>query len=298
MLRRHYHFAPAGGGPFVQGFSAGFDYLLAAYLSVNLPLDRSTCDGLLRLRHRGPAAWGGRLLGAGSIRPALALCLCHRRGGSGRSHPHGGLATAGGKGPKRTRTENEGFLALLSHQELRRIFLVAFGSIFVFSSVFKLPAVYLSAPPFNASTQLITLLYLSYSSGSSSARCPASSSNRIGNGGTMVLGSVIFALALALTLIKSLAAILAALALVCAGFFAIHAAAAGSLNRKLTSSRPGQSLYVLAYYLGARRHHPERLTYHLAGWPRGGPGDRHAGPAVCHRAGGAAPGAGREADAE
>ncbi len=82
-------------------------------------------------------------------------------------------------------------------------------------------------------------------------------SNRIGNGGTMVLGSLIFALALALTLIKSLVAILAALALVCAGFFSIHAAAAGSLNRKLTSSRGrANSLYVLAYYLGGRRASP------------------------------------------
>ncbi|NQT68371.1 MAG: hypothetical protein HQ552_02195 [Desulfobacteraceae bacterium] len=38
---------------------------------------------------------------------------------------------------------------------------------------------------------------------------------------------------------------------VCAGFFTIHAAAAGSLNRKLTASRGrANSLYVLFYYLG------------------------------------------------
>ena len=78
-------------------------------------------------------------------------------------------------------------------------------------------------------------------------------SNRIGNGGTMVLGSLIFALALTLTLIKTLPAIVAALALVCLSFLAIHAAAAGSLNRKLTANRGrANSLYVLAYYLGAR----------------------------------------------
>ena len=51
-------------------------------------------------------------------------------------------------------------------------------------------------------------------------------SNRIGNGGTMVLGSLVFALAIALTLVKSIFAIVAALVLVCAGFFSIHAAAA------------------------------------------------------------------------
>jgi YNFM family putative membrane transporter len=67
----------------------------------------------------------------------------------------------------------------------------------------------------------------------------------------MILGSLIFAGAIFLTFVKSLVAILVALALVCAGFFAIHAAAAGSLNRRLTSSRGrANSLYVLAYYLG------------------------------------------------
>jgi YNFM family putative membrane transporter len=54
------------------------------------------------------------------------------------------------------------------------------------------------------------------------------------------------ALAIFITLIKSMPAIAAALALVCAGFFAMHAAAAGSLNRKLTTSRGrANSLYVL-----------------------------------------------------
>jgi YNFM family putative membrane transporter len=37
----------------------------------------------------------------------------------------------------------------------------------------------------------------------------------------------------------------------CAGFFAIHAAAVGSMNRKLSSSRGrANSLYILWYYLG------------------------------------------------
>jgi YNFM family putative membrane transporter len=56
---------------------------------------------------------------------------------------------------------------------------------------------------------------------------------------------------------------------VCAGFFAIHAAAAGSLNRKLTSSRGrANSLYVLAYYLGgAAGITVSGYAYSFAGWP-------------------------------
>jgi YNFM family putative membrane transporter len=135
--------------------------------------------------------------------------------------------------------------------------------------VFNYLPFYLHEEPFNASTQLITLLYLSYLIGVFIGPVAGNLSNRIGNGGTMVLGSVLFALAIALTLIKSLLAILAALALVCAGFFAIHAAAAGSLNRKLTTSRGrANSLYVLSYYLGgAVGITLSGYAYALAGWP-------------------------------
>jgi YNFM family putative membrane transporter len=55
---------------------------------------------------------------------------------------------------------------------------------------------------------------------------------------------------------------------VCAGFFAVHSAAAGALNLRLSSGRGrANSLYVLFYYLGgsigitASGH-----AYHLAGW--------------------------------
>jgi hypothetical protein len=43
----------------------------------------------------------------------------------------------------------------------------------------------------------------------------------------------------------------ASLAGMCAGFFAIHAAAAGALNGKLTTSRGrANALYILFYYAG------------------------------------------------
>jgi len=57
--------------------------------------------------------------------------------------------------------------------------------------------------------------------------------------------------AIAATLIQSLVAIAASLVAICAGFFSIHAAAVGLLNRRLTSSRGrANSLYVLCYYAG------------------------------------------------
>ena len=66
----------------------------------------------------------------------------------------------------------------------------------------------------------------------------------------------------------SIFVIAAALILVCAGFFSIHAAAMGSLNRNLTASRGrANSLYVLAYYLGgAIGITLNGYAYEAAGW--------------------------------
>lgn len=76
--------------------------------------------------------------------------------------------------------------------------------------------------------------------------------NRLGNGATRAAaGSALFALALLVSLLPALWAIVASLAGVCLGLFAVHALAAGALNRRLSGSQGWvNSLYVLFYYLG------------------------------------------------
>jgi YNFM family putative membrane transporter len=76
-------------------------------------------------------------------------------------------------------------------------------------------------------------------------------SNRVGNGLIMAVGAVIFGMSIEATLIKTLPAVALSLGGICLGFFSIHAAAVGSLNRRLESSRGrANSLYVVSYYLG------------------------------------------------
>jgi YNFM family putative membrane transporter len=255
---------------FVQGlFVPSLTTCLAAYLSANLPLDRLNVVMGSYVSAMVAGGLGGRLLG-GWIHPPL-----HWRYAFVTASIFLALATLAafkwlpeGKGGEKA-GPGEGFLALVSRPVLRRIFLVAFGGFFVFSSIFNYLPFYLSKPPFNASTQVITMMYLSYLIGIFIGPVAGQLSNRIGNGGTMVLGSVVFAGAIACTFIKSLAAIVVALALVCAGFFAIHAAAAGSLNLQLTSSRGrANSMYILAYYLGgAVGITLSGYAYSFAGWP-------------------------------
>src|SRR5208337_1746933 len=103
--------------------------------------------------------------------------------------------------------------------ERLRIYGVAFSSFWVFSSAFNYLPFYLSAPPFQAPTALITLIYLVYIIGAMIGPFAGQLSNRIGNGATMAMGAIVFGLALCGTLVNSLAFIMAGLAGVCAGFF-------------------------------------------------------------------------------
>ncbi len=258
------------GARFVQGlFVPALTTCLAAYLSTNLPLERLNVVMGSYVSATVAGGLAGRLLG-GWIHPPLhwryafvtaSILVLIATFAAVRWLPRGKL-------PSEDDIHGEGFLALLAQVQLRRSFQVAFGGFFVFSSIFNYLPFYLHRPPFNASTQLITLLYLAYLIGIFTGPMAGKLSNRIGNGGTMVLGALVFALAIALTLIKSILAIIIALMLVCAGFFSIHASAAGSLNRKLTSSRGrANSLYVLAYYLGgAVGITLSGYAYSLAGW--------------------------------
>jgi YNFM family putative membrane transporter len=128
---------------------------------------------------------------------------------------------------------------------------------------------YLSGPPLHASVRVITLLYLAYVMGIAAGPLAGRLTNRFGTGTILVLGSLVFAAAIALTFIPSLAAIAASLTAICGGFFAMHAAAVGSLNARLTESRGrANSLYVLLYYLGgATGISAAGAAYARWGWP-------------------------------
>jgi len=148
-------------------------------------------------------------------------------------------------------SDEVGFLALLKRSELLRMYSVAFLSFWVFSALFNFLPFYLAGPIFEASTQRITFMYMAYVLGIIVGPLSGKMSNKIGNGATMMLGALVVALSLAVTHIASLWAVVAGLCGVCLGFFAIHSAAAGSLNQKLKTSRGrANSLYVLFYYLG------------------------------------------------
>ena len=231
---------------FIQGLSIpSLTTCLAAYLSRSLPKENLNVVMGSYVSATVTGGLTGRLLGGWihslfhwryAFASATVLLLAAIIAAS-RSLPPEEQST-------KTETETMGMIELISQQDLLCIYFVAFGAFFVFSSIFNYLPFYLSGPSFQAPTKVITLLYLSLIIGIIIGPIAGNLSNRIGNGATIVLGVVVFGISVGITLINSILAIVASLIGICAGFFTIHAAAAGLLNRKLTSSRGrANSLY-------------------------------------------------------
>jgi YNFM family putative membrane transporter len=238
---------------FVQGlFIPAMTTCLVAYLARSLPAERLNVIMGSYVAATVAGGLGGRLLG-GWIHPPLhwrcafvtvSVLVCAATVAALVWLPREKRAATGDAGA-------DGFVALMARPDLLRIFSVAFSAFWVFSALFNYLPFYLAGPGFGASTEVITLMYLAYVTGIVVAPASGKISNRLGNGATIVIGALVLGASLGLTHAPSLWAVSAGLAGVCTGFFAIHAAAAGSMNRRLRGSRGrANALYILFYYLG------------------------------------------------
>ncbi|WP_275097654.1 MFS transporter [Sedimenticola hydrogenitrophicus] len=241
------------GARFLQGlFIPALTTCIAAYLAKTLPIERLNVVMGAYVSATVVGGLGGRLLG-GWIHPPL-----HWRYAFVSAAVLILVATfvALKQLPRQPKvdsvvTEQPRFLSLLRRWELVRIYLAAAGGFFIFSSVFNYLPFRLAAEPFSFSTELITLLYLVYVMGIFMGPLSGRISNRIGSGNTLIGGTLLLGASVALTLLPSISAIILGLLGLCAGFFAVHAAAVGSLNRRLTGGQGrANALYVLFYYVG------------------------------------------------
>ena len=241
------------GARFLQGlFIPALTTCLAAFLAKSLPATRLNVVMGSYVSATVLGGLGGRLLGGwvhtllswryAFVAAAMLILIAALTALKWLPRAHPDV-----KQPQKT----AGFRALLKRGELLRIYLCAAGSFAIFSSVFNFLPYRLAAPPFNLSTELITLLYLVYVMGIFTGPVSGRISNRFGSGNTLLGGSAVLAGALMLILLPSIPAIVTGLIGICAGFFGVHAAAVGSLNRKLESGQGrANALYVLFYYLG------------------------------------------------
>lgn len=241
------------GARFLQGlFIPALTTCLAAYLAKTLPSARLNVVMGSYVSATVLGGLGGRLLG-GWVHPPL-----HWRYAFVTVASLTLVATffALSRLPRASKTvgsvrDKVGFLALINRWELLRIYLCAAGSFAVFSSVFNYLPYRLGEPSFGFSTETTTLFYLAYVIGVFMGPIAGRISNRFGSGNTLIGGSTVVGAALLLVLLPSVFAVLSGLIGLCGGFFTVHAAAVGALNRKLSGGQGrANGLYVLFYYLG------------------------------------------------
>lgn len=255
---------------FLQGiFIPALTTCLAAYLSKTLPVERlnvvmgsyvaATVLGGLGSRLLGgwlhpPLHWRYAFVSAAAL--ILIATFIALRGLPSTT------AKAGQPGDS-TRLKE-----LLVRRDILLIYFCAAGSFAIFSSIFNYLPFRLAASPFNFSTEMTTLFYLAYVVGIFMGPTAGKVSNRYGSGNTLIAGSVMLGGALTLILLPSIYAVIAGLLGLCAGFFTIHAAAVGALNRKLVGGQGrANALYVLIYYMGGWLGITvSGISYKQAGW--------------------------------
>jgi len=149
------------------------------------------------------------------------------------------------------RAEISGYLILLRNAALLRLFLIGFTGFLVFQTVINYLPFRLAGAPLNVSVTGITAVYLAYAVGIIMAPLSGTISNRLGNATTVILGAAALAAGIVLTTIDSVWILTLGVLILCAGFFALHSAAVGAINRVLAHGKGrANALYVLLYYAG------------------------------------------------
>lgn len=162
-----------------------------------------------------------------------------------RMLPHVAATTGGAHREVRYRS-------LLARADLWLMFACAAAGQAIFSPVFNTVPYRLAEAPMALPTAQTTAVYLVYLVGVVVGPASGRFSNRFGNGNTLLFGALLLAASLLLLLVPAVSAVVIALLGVCCGFFAVHAAAVGALNRRLEHGQGrANALYVLFYYLGA-----------------------------------------------
>ncbi|MGW7054128.1 MFS transporter [Streptomyces sp. NPDC054887] len=148
--------------------------------------------------------------------------------------------------------------------------LYAIGALFmtVFGAVYTVIGYRLVEAPFSLPQGVVGSVFLVYLVGTVSSAAAGKLVARMGRRGALYLAVSTTAAGLLLSVADALAAVLAGLVLITAGFFAGHAVASSSVSRTAKTGRAQASaLYQSAYYLGSSVGGTlGAIAFHAGGW--------------------------------
>ncbi|MFW6694704.1 MFS transporter [Streptomyces sp. MAR4 CNX-425] len=151
---------------------------------------------------------------------------------------------------------------------MRRLYAIGLLFMAVFGSVYTMIGYRLAGEPFGLSAGLIGSVFVIYLVGTGSSAAAGRLVARLGRRGTLYAAAGTTAAGLLLTLSDSLAAVLAGLVLLTAGFFAGHAVASASVSHAATTGKAqATALYQVAYYVGnSAGATAGAVAFHAVGW--------------------------------
>ncbi|MFD8013474.1 MFS transporter [Streptomyces sp. NPDC058955] len=148
--------------------------------------------------------------------------------------------------------------------------LYGIGALFmtVFGAVYTVIGYRLAEAPFSLPQGVVGSIFLVYLVGTVSSAAAGRLVGRLGRRGALYLAVSTTTAGLLLSLSESLAAVLAGLVLITAGFFAGHAVASSAVSRTARTGRAQASaLYQSAYYLGSSAGGTlGAIAFHAGGW--------------------------------
>ena len=140
----------------------------------------------------------------------------------------------------------------LRHKGLLLLFFIAFGLMGVFVSIYNYAGFLLSSAPYNLSQLQISHIFYAYLLGTAASPIAGGLADKLGRGPVLIVGTLLMATGVVLTLFKPLAVIVTGVVLLTAGFFVAHSVASGWVGRLATQSKGhASSLYLWGYYMGS-----------------------------------------------
>lgn len=155
------------------------------------------------------------------------------------------------KSNKAIKYDFQGFFVHLRNPFLLVLFGLGLILQMSFTGMWTFLPFHLLEPPYNYSLQAISYFYLAYIFGVVGAPIAGSLSNRFKMQHIRVVGVIILAIGLALTLANSIFIIGIGLSLACLGLFVSHSITTATVSLTATHHRgSASSLYLVAYYIG------------------------------------------------
>jgi predicted MFS family arabinose efflux permease len=159
-------------------------------------------------------------------------------------------------------------LAHLRNGQLLATYAAGFCVLFTFVAMFTYVNFHLAAPPFSLNTQQLGLVFGVYLIGAAITPTAGFWIDRLGNRRALVLALFIAVCGSAITLIESLVAVMAGLALVCTGVFIAQSASSSYLGKVARFGKAAAvGLYVMCYYAGGSvGAAAPGIVWHWGGW--------------------------------